>query len=80
MSKNKNIKHQMLRLAKVIAEAEFSQEILREERIRNTLKAHPEFDPSEFKELVKDFQKKLHEKVVSIAKKEAIETELELTK
>ena len=66
MSKNKNIKQQMLRLAKGIAEAEFSQEILRIERINKTLKEHPEFEQSEFKKMVIGFQQKQAENLAKL--------------
>jgi len=69
MSKNKNLKHQMLRLAKGIAEAEFSQEILRIERINKTLLDHPEFESSEFKKMVKDFQQKYAENIAKLQEK-----------
>lgn len=62
MSNKKNVRKEMLRLAESLAKMEFSQEILRDEKIRKTLNDHPEFDAGEFKKMVRDFQSKLRNK------------------
>ena len=56
------VKHQMIRLAKSIANLEFAMEINRDTMINKTLFNHPEFDTNEFKKMVKDFRERLHNK------------------
>ncbi len=50
------IKHNQLRLAKKLAGIQVSSEIERDTKINRTLKEHPEFEASQFKKMVKDFQ------------------------
>lgn len=59
MSSKNNVRKEMLRLANSVAKMEFSQEILRDEKIRKIISDHPEFDSGEFKKMVRDFQSKL---------------------
>ena len=60
--KKDNKKHEMLKLAKLVANSEFSTEEFREQRIKQILRDNPDFEASEFKKMIKDAQQKLSEK------------------